>query len=136
MSKSFRSALLAACLTAAATPALAQGRPDKPAKASPKSSKDQPAATVRVVFNDSDRAVFREYYNTRREGLKPLPPGIARNLARGKPLPPGIARTRVPDVVLARLPWRPPGYSVLLVGDRIVLLNANGLVADILDSIF
>ena len=72
----------------------------------------------------------------RRETVKPLPPGIAKNLARGKPLPPGIARTRVPDVVLVKLPWRPPGYTFFLVGDRIVLLNANGLVADILDSIF
>ena len=136
MSKSFHFGLLAACLTAAATPALAQGRPDKPAKANPKSSKDQPTATVRVVFHDSDRAAFREYYSTRRETVKPLPPGIAKNLARGKPLPPGIARTRVPHVVLVKLPWRPPGYTFFLVGDRIVLLNANGLVADILDSIF
>jgi hypothetical protein len=133
MPKSFRLLLIAALVAAAATPALAQ-RPANPGKANPKGPKDQPV--VRVVFHDSDRAVFREYYRTRREGVKPLPPGIAKNLARGKPLPPGIARTRVPDVVLVQLPWRPRGYTFFLVGDRIVLLDGNGLVADILDSIF
>jgi Ni/Co efflux regulator RcnB len=134
MSKSFRFLLIAALVAAVGAPAAAQ-RPDKPAKpANPKGSKDQPV--VRVVFHDSDRGVFREYYRAHREGVKPLPPGIAKNLARGKPLPPGIARTRVPDVVLVQLPWRPRGYTFFLVGDRIVLLDANGLVADILDSIF
>ena len=131
MSKSFRFLLIAVVLVAAATPALAQ-RPDNPGKA--KGPKDQP--TVRVVFVDSDRGVFRDYYRTHREGVKPLPPGIAKNLARGKPLPPGIAKTRVPDVVLVKLPWRPPGYTFFLVGDRIVLVNAGGLIADILDAIF
>jgi hypothetical protein len=134
MSKSFRFLLIAALVAAVGAPVAAQ-RPDKPAKpANPKGAKDQPV--VRVVFHDSDRGVFREYYRTRREGVKPLPPGIARNLVRGKPLPPGIVKTRVPDVVLVQLPWRPRGYSFFLVGDRIVLLDGNGLVADILDSIF
>jgi hypothetical protein len=131
MSKSFRFLLIAVVLVAAATPALAQ-RPDKPGKA--KGPKDQPV--VRVVFNESDRGVFREYYRTHREAVKPLPPGIAKNLARGKPLPPGIAKTRVPDAVLVQLPWRPRDYTVFLVGDRVVLLDAKGLVADILLSIF
>jgi hypothetical protein len=134
MSNPLRFLLLAVLFAAAGSPAVAQ-RPDKPAKpADPKGSKDQPA--VRVVFHDSDRSVFREYYREHREAVKPLPPGIAKNLARGKPLPPGIARTRVPDVVLVRLPWRPRDYSVYLVGDRVVLLDPKGLVADILLSIF
>ena len=127
----FRFLLIPALLASAGTPALAQ-RPEKPAKA--KGQKDQHA--VRVVFVDADRGVFREYYRTHREAVKPLPPGIARNLARGKPLPPGIARTRVPDVVLVRLPWRPPGYTFYLVGDRIVLLDGKGIVADVLDRLF
>lgn len=130
MSKPFQLAVIAALLASAA-PATAQ-KPDKPAKA--KAHKNQPA--VRVVFRDSDREVFRQYYRTHREAVKPLPPGIAKNLARGKPLPPGIARTRVPDAVLVQLPWRPPGYDFFLVGDRIVMLDGKGLVADILLSIF
>ena len=131
-----RTILTAALIAMAATPVLAQRPTDKPAKANPKNTKDQPAVSVRVVFHDSDRAIFREYYDTRREGVKPLPPGIAKNLARGKPLPPGIAKTRVPDAVLVQLPWRPPGYTFFLVGDRIMLVNPQGLVADILDAIF
>jgi len=131
MSKPMQFLLITAMFATAASPAMAQ-RPDKPAQA--KGPKDQP--TVRVVFVDSDRGVFREYYRTHREGVKPLPPGIAKNLARGKPLPPGIAKTRVPDVVLVKLPWRPPGYTFFLLGDRIVLVDAKGLVADILLSIF
>ena len=131
MSKPLRFLLLSALLAGASAPGMAQG-PDKPAKA--KGPKDKPV--VRVVFVDSDRGVFREYYRVHRDAVKPLPPGIAKNLARGKPLPPGIARTRVPDAVLVQLPWRPPGYTFFLVGDRIVLLNANGLVADILTSFF
>ena len=132
MFKSFL--LLVMFLATAGDPAMAQ-RPDQPGKpAKVKTAKDQPA--TRVVFVDADRDVFREYYRTRREAVKPLPPGIAKNLARGKPLPPGIAKTRVPEAVLVQLPWRPSGYTVFLVGDRIVLLDAKGLVADILLSIF
>lgn len=128
MSKPLQFFLIAAMLAAATSPATAQ-RPDKP-----KGPKDKPA--VRVVFQDSDRGVFRDYYRAHPGAVKPLPPGIAKNLARGKPLPPGIARTRVPDAVLVRLPWRPPGYTFFLVGDRVVLLDGRGLVADILSSIF
>ena len=136
MSKSFRRLLIAACFAGAAAPAQAQRPDNKPPKANPKNTKAQPTVTVRVVFHDSDRGVFREYYSAHRDAVKPLPPGIAKNLARGKPLPPGIARTRVPDALLVKLPWRPPGYTVFLFGDRIVLLDAGGLVADILDAIF
>jgi hypothetical protein len=128
VSKPIQLLLIAALLAAATTPSAAQ-RPDKD-----KGPKGKPE--VRVVFRDSDRGVFRDYYRSHRDAVKPLPPGIAKNLARGKPLPPGIARTRVPDVVLVRLPWRPPGYTFFLVGDRVVLLDGNGLVADILLSIF
>ena len=43
-------------------------------------------------------------------GFKPLPPGISKNLARGKPLPPGIASRNLPDSLLwgreTRQPWR------------------------------
>ena len=133
MSNPFRALLMVTLLAGAGTPAMAQ-RPDKPAKSNPKGPRDQPV--VRVVFAEADRGVFRDYYRTRREAIKPLPPGIAKNLARGKPLPPGIVKTRVPDAVLVQLPWRPRDYTVFLVGDRVVLLNANGLVADILDGIF
>lgn len=128
MSKPLQFLLIVAMLAATTSQSTAQ-RPDKP-----KGPKDKPA--VRVVFQDSDRGVFRDYYRAHPNAVKPLPPGIAKNLIRGKPLPPGITRTRVPDAVLVRLPWRPPSYTFFLVGDRVVLLDGKGLVADILSSIF
>ena len=134
MSKTSRFLLIVTFLAGAGAPATAQ-RPDKPVKpATPKGSKDQPA--VRVIFQDSDRTVFREYYRARRGELKPLPMGISKNLVRGKPLPPGIVKTRVPDAVLVQLPWRPRDYTVFLVGDRVVLVDSKGLVADIMDRLF
>lgn len=134
MSKTSRFVLVITLLAVAGIPAMAQ-RPDKPAKpANPKASKEQPA--VRVVFQDSDREVFRKYYRARRAEYRPLPLGISRNLVRGKPLPPGIMKTRVPDAVLVQLPWRPRDYTVFLVGDRVVLVDSKGLVADIMDRLF
>ncbi|MBM3482189.1 MAG: hypothetical protein FJX66_02690 [Alphaproteobacteria bacterium] len=51
-----------------------------------------------------------------------LPPGIAKNLARGKPLPPGIAKRYLPQRLVSTLPAR-PGYEWIVV-DRDVLLVA------------
>jgi hypothetical protein len=38
-------------------------------------------------------------------GYDSLPPGIAKNLARGKPLPPGIAKKTVLTSMLGQLPY-------------------------------
>ena len=61
-----------------------------------------------------------------------LPPGIAKNLARGKPLPPGIAKRHLPGLLVRELPER-PGYQWLVV-DRDVLLiaAATTIIVDIL----
>jgi hypothetical protein len=47
---------------------------------------------VTVVFRDSDRVTFHDYFVAHNITAQSLPPGIAKNVARGKPLPPGIAR--------------------------------------------
>lgn len=61
-----------------------------------------------------------------------LPPGIAKNLARGKPLPPGIAKRYLPGNLLSRLPAR-PGYDWLVVDNDILLVVAGtALIVDIL----
>jgi Ni/Co efflux regulator RcnB len=65
-----------------------------------------------------------------------LPPGIAKNLARGKPLPPGIAKRYVPSALLAQLPPR-PGYEWLAVDRDILLVVAAteiivGILRDVL----
>jgi hypothetical protein len=69
-------------------------------------------------------------------GYAGLPPGIRKNLERGKPLPPGIAKKLVPAPVLARLPVH-PGYTWYSVGSDLVLVAAATMVvADVLDGVF
>ncbi len=69
-------------------------------------------------------------------GMDSLPPGIRKNLARGKPLPPGIAKKMVPGAMLGRLPVY-PGYEWRMLGTDLVLIYlAQDLVADILIDVF
>ncbi|MFY1905000.1 anti-virulence regulator CigR family protein [Achromobacter xylosoxidans] len=69
-------------------------------------------------------------------GYGSLPPGIRKNLARGKPLPPGIAKKMVPGPMLARLPVH-PGYEWRVAGNDLILIAiATGIVADVLANVF
>jgi Ni/Co efflux regulator RcnB len=72
----------------------------------------------------------------RLNGQQALPPGIRKNLARGKPLPPGIAKKMLPTPYLSRLPVY-PGYEWGMVGSDLVLIQAaSGLIADVLAGAF
>lgn len=63
-----------------------------------------------------------------------LPPGIAKNLARGKPLPPGIAK-RFDSRLTSRLPHY-EGYEWKQVGTDVVLVAvATGIVYEILRNV-
>ena len=90
---------------------------------------------VSVGFSAVERRILTEYFAEHRYEAKPLPPGIAKNLARGKRLPPGIAKRRLPADLQGRLQSR-VGAEVTIFGDRIVLLEASGLVVDILEGVF
>ncbi|KAA9131536.1 hypothetical protein F3N42_09470 [Marinihelvus fidelis] len=69
-------------------------------------------------------------------GYKPLPPGIRKNLARGKPMPPGIAKTRMPGGYYDRLPHR-DGYDWQVAGTDLLLIQAGTqLVAEVLEDVF
>lgn len=75
---------------------------------------------VRVILDDS-----RDYWNP---GAT-LPPGIRKNLARGKPLPPGIARK-----LDSRLPGRLPhydGYEWQRAGTDLLLVIATGVIQEV-----
>ena len=62
-----------------------------------------------------------------------LPPGIARNLERGKPLPPGIAKQHVPTHILAQLPSLEDGFEYVVVAGKILLIEiATQLIHDVL----
>jgi hypothetical protein len=54
---------------------------------------------VSIRFSSKEVSLINEFFRNYhvdkkggKKGAKPLPPGIAKNLARGKPLPPGIAK--------------------------------------------
>lgn len=69
-------------------------------------------------------------------GYKPLPPGIRKNLARGKPLPPGIAKQYAPAPMVSRLPVY-PGHEWRVAGTDLVLVAiATAVVVDILLDVF
>lgn len=69
-------------------------------------------------------------------GRNSLPPGIAKNLERGKPLPPGIAKNALPQKMSSRLPYH-SGYEWLIAGyDLILVQKSTSLVADVLSGVF
>ncbi|UCG86743.1 MAG: hypothetical protein JSW71_23085 [Gemmatimonadota bacterium] len=88
-----------------------------------------------VGFSVTERQVIVEFFATHRQQAEALPPGVAKNLARGKRLPPGIAKRPIPSELQAQLPTR-VGVEVSIFGDRIVLLEASGVVIDILEGVF
>ena len=76
---------------------------------------------------------IRAFYADRpASGLKPLPPGIRKNLARGKPLPPGIAKTRAPESLVSTLSV-PAGFEIVEVGlDVLLVETATAVIHDVL----
>jgi len=88
------------------------------------------------IFTDRDRDTFRDYFTTHKIRPETLPPGIAKNVARGKPLPPGIAKKALPADLVRTLGTR-AGRDITfsIVGDRVVAVRA-GNVIDLLESIF
>ncbi|WP_070887721.1 anti-virulence regulator CigR family protein [Pseudomonas argentinensis] len=62
-----------------------------------------------------------------------LPPGIQKNLARGKPLPPGIAK-KLDGRLLGQLP-RYDGYEWVQAGvDLILVAVATGVIYEVLNG--
>jgi len=69
-------------------------------------------------------------------GSKPLPPGIRKNLVRGKSMPPGIQKTRMPETFINQLPHH-VGYEWQQAGTDLVLVVTGSLViSDILEGVF
>lgn len=127
-----------ACLvagSAAAQPPPGRGQGSPPGRAGPPSQgapEVGAALGALIVFTAIERARIREWFIANPYPVQPLPPGIARNLARGKPLPPGIAKRYAPAGLLRQLAPR-PGYEILVVGASILLVHAaTGIVHDIL----
>jgi len=115
--------LTASLLVVTPTNGLAQGK-DKVVSSS---------ATISVVLSSDMKVQVRDFYSVRdATGVKPIPPGIRKKLARGKPMPPGIAKTRVPDGLRSGL-HLPSGYELVEVGLDVLLVEvATQIVHDVL----
>ena len=91
-------------------------------------------------FTDVERETIAAYFSKHAMEVESLPPGIAKRLERGKPLPPGIAKRQLPAPLLEELPPREEeggaSLEVTIFGDRVVLLDASGLIVDVLEGIF
>ncbi len=101
-------------------------------KAKHKEVKVEPQQSA--AFSAAERQIIFDFFTEHHYETQGLPPGIAKNLARGKPLPPGIAKKQIPAKLQARLPVR-VGFEISIFGNRIVLLEASGLVVDILEGV-
>ena len=98
--------------------------------------------SVGVVFSDDEISIIATWYHgtaSQKRGSKKqkgLPPGIAKNLARGKPLPPGIAKKYLPDGLRHALPPPPKGYERIIVDGKVLLVEiASRVIHDILVDI-
>lgn len=121
-----------------------KARPDKPYQTdkSYQADKDLPgpgheAHDISLVLAGISIAQARDLATVHHvTGYKPLPPGIRRNLARGKPLPPGIAKQSLPPGMLRSLP-RHEGYEWQRCGSDLILVSlASAVIADVLVDVF
>ncbi|MEX2125704.1 MAG: anti-virulence regulator CigR family protein [Woeseia sp.] len=100
---------------------------------------------VEVVFTDEEIRLIYAHYQSHREHdgkgngghkQKELPPGIAKNLARGKPLPPGIAKQALPYELRLALPPVRGGHERIIVAGKILLVEiATQVVRDVLTDV-
>lgn len=138
--------LLAACSTysgsGSAPPA---GGPAVSASTSTRVSGTVSAGPVSVTLSAEQTAAVRAWYGQSVSGNGNgrgrnggLPPGIARNLERGKPLPPGITKQYLPQNVLVQLPSPGTGVEYIVVAGKLLLVEAaTQMVRQILlDSLF
>jgi hypothetical protein len=91
--------------------------------------------TVRVTFGAVAEREIRAYFQANTLAPQSLPPGIAKNLTRGKPLPPGIAKRALPGGLLTKLPAY-PGHEVIIVDRDVILVDiATQVIVDILTRV-
>ena len=103
------------------------------AEAQGRGNRARPSATPQASLSEEVQSLIREFYASRpATGVEALPPGIRRNLQRGKPLPPGIAKRTVPGELRARVQVG-EGYDLVEVGLDVFLVDvATDVVHDVL----
>lgn len=111
-------------LAAAPRGAEAQGRGNRAA---------QVEVRAGITLTSEVKAQIQLFYGSRpASGVEGLPPGIRRNLERGKALPPGIAKKSAPPELRARLEL-PSGFELVEVGVDVLLVEvATNIIHDVL----
>ena len=109
------------------------------------SSQAAAEVSVAAVFSNGEISIIAEWYQDHgastahgngKHKPKGLPPGIAKNLARGKPLPPGIAKQVLPQGLIALLPPPRHGFERIVVDGKVLLVEvATRVIHDILEEI-
>ena len=95
---------------------------------------------VSIRFRSNEISVIHKFFHDYqvdkkgdKKGSKPLPPGIAKNLERGKRLPPGIAKRSLPNDLLVQLPPVADGYERVVIAGKILLVEiATQVIHDVL----
>ncbi|MFN3569055.1 MAG: RcnB family protein [Polaromonas sp.] len=101
-----------------------------------------------TYFNDQQRTVVRQYYETNYSNGKKCPPGLAkknngcmppgqaRSWTVGQPIPRGVTTYAVPQPVIAQLPPAPYGYRYARIdGDIVLVQQQNNLIVDIIQGL-
>ena len=94
--------------------------------------------SVAAVFGSEHRTTFADYFRRNRLDVEALPPGIAKNVARGKPLPPGIAKKALPNdlvKIVMRNSRVPRDTTFAIVGD-VIVATRRGVVVDVMTGVF
>ena len=93
------------------------------------------SATITAIERQTIFAYFQQHQASY-AGMKPLPPGIAKKIARGGTLPPGIAKRYFPNDLIVQLPPR-PGQQWVIAGTDVLLIQAGtSLILDLLARVF
>jgi hypothetical protein len=129
--------LLAAATLAVAAPPEGKGKPNKGQQGGSHGASARQDTSREDDSFSFDEAAWRSFVREQHYGgYQALPPGIRKNLARGKPLPPGLALREVPPDLLLRLPHR-EGYEWRVAGADVVLYSiTSGIVDQVLRDVF
>ena len=110
---------------------------------------------VHVVFSQGEIETIRAYYRDATSNVRNpsgrgntgmgagdgrsaggLPPGIAKNLERGKRMPPGIAKQYLPAGLRAALPEPRDGYERLVMAGKVLLVEvATHIIVDVISDV-
>lgn len=141
MSAQFSKLIVLVMWLAAVMPSVSVAEPKKDhpqvaTKADKKHQSEQSGAQLLVTAGISVSAARQLAGQHQLIGASALPPGIRKQLSRGKPLPPGLARHLNKPAFVAALPQH-PGHEWQICGtDLLLVAVATAVVADILQDVF